>query len=173
VQQIKPHEVTSDMSTALRPLLAVATAAIVLLSVASACCAFAPHGAARSRQPPTNCVNRVRMTASSSSPSSVNPFVKHPGSKGKILVLGGSGFLGGSVARRAALEGYAVESFTLWACSLISPPALPHLTASRPARAPGPMTSPLMMLLLVRRLSTPSTRSSFTPEKVGQAPPDR
>ena len=32
--------------------------------------------------------------------------------KGKILVLGGSGFLGGTVARRAILEGYSVTSIS-------------------------------------------------------------
>lgn len=39
-----------------------------------------------------------------------NPFVK--GNKGKILVLGGSGFLGNTVARRAVLEGYSVTSLS-------------------------------------------------------------
>jgi len=39
-----------------------------------------------------------------------NPFVK--GNKGKILVLGGSGFLGNTVARRAILEGYSVTSLS-------------------------------------------------------------
>lgn len=39
-----------------------------------------------------------------------NVFEK--GDKGKILVLGGSGFLGGTVARRAILEGYSVTSLS-------------------------------------------------------------
>lgn len=39
-----------------------------------------------------------------------NVFEK--GQKGNILVLGGSGFLGGTVARRAILEGYSVTSIS-------------------------------------------------------------
>jgi len=39
-----------------------------------------------------------------------NPFAK--GGKGRILVLGGSGFLGGTVAKRAILEGYSVTSLS-------------------------------------------------------------
>jgi len=39
-----------------------------------------------------------------------NTFEK--GNKGKVLVLGGSGFLGGTVARRAILEGYTVTSIS-------------------------------------------------------------
>lgn len=35
-----------------------------------------------------------------------------PRSKGKILVLGGSGFLGGNIARRGILEGYQVVSLS-------------------------------------------------------------
>jgi len=39
-----------------------------------------------------------------------NAFAKN--NKGKILVLGGSGYLGGNVARRAVLEGYSVTSLS-------------------------------------------------------------
>jgi len=39
-----------------------------------------------------------------------NPFAK--GDKGRILVLGGSGFLGGTVSKRAILEGYSVTSLS-------------------------------------------------------------
>jgi nucleoside-diphosphate-sugar epimerase len=43
------------------------------------------------------------MSSSSSSSSS---------SKGKLLVLGGTGFLGQTVCKRATLEGYAVTSLS-------------------------------------------------------------
>jgi len=42
----------------------------------------------------------------------MNGNVFEKGDKGKILVLGGSGFLGGTVARRAILEGYSVTSIS-------------------------------------------------------------
>jgi len=41
-----------------------------------------------------------------------NNSVFQKGNKGKILVLGGSGFLGGTIAQRAALEGYSVTSLS-------------------------------------------------------------
>jgi nucleoside-diphosphate-sugar epimerase len=59
----------------------------------------------------------VVMSSSSSSSSNSgegsqtrNVFAKS--NKGKILVLGGSGYLGGNVARRAVLEGYTVTSLS-------------------------------------------------------------
>ena len=42
-----------------------------------------------------------------------DPFSRpSAGERGRVLVLGGSGFLGGTVARRAVLEGYAVTSLS-------------------------------------------------------------
>ena len=49
--------------------------------------------------------------ASSKSPENIQ-FSKPSGSKGRILILGGSGFLGQAVARRAILEGYKVVSIS-------------------------------------------------------------
>lgn len=48
----------------------------------------------------------------SSSSDEKNPFSKPSGSKGRILILGGSGFLGQAIARRAVLEGYSVSSIS-------------------------------------------------------------
>lgn len=52
----------------------------------------------------------LSMTIKGRDGSSV--FEKAKGRKGKILVLGGSGFLGGNIARRAVLEGYGVTSLS-------------------------------------------------------------
>lgn len=90
----------------------------------------APAGGAvpNKRHPVIDPIIRTNMMVSSWSPSpssllaaaagedgvreeeKKNPFAK--GGKGRILVLGGSGFLGGTVAKRAILEGYSVTSLS-------------------------------------------------------------
>lgn len=53
----------------------------------------------------------VRWQSSDISMNS-NPNVFTKGSKGKILILGGSGFLGSAIVQRAVLEGYSVTSLS-------------------------------------------------------------
>jgi len=67
--------------------------------------------------PSANKINSISSkelgTSLSLSSNEVNVFSKPPsGSKGRILILGGSGFLGQNVARRAILEGYSVVSLS-------------------------------------------------------------
>eukprot|EP00978_Attheya_sp_CCMP212_P028691 scaffold99849_cov61-Attheya_sp.AAC.1 len=59
-------------------------------------------------------ISRIDGTqlSSTNANSANDPFSKPAGQKGKLLVLGGSGFLGQTVSRRAILEGYAVTSLS-------------------------------------------------------------
>lgn len=94
------------MNTMLVPLLMVST--IFLLNLPSNfVSAFTLSSTPFSMKVKTN-TNVVSSRISTNLSMTGNVFEK--GDKGKILVLGGSGFLGGTIARRAILEGYSVTS---------------------------------------------------------------
>ena len=54
----------------------------------------------------------LRSTTSSLSESGTGSYGKSTESKGHILLLGGSGFLGSAIAKRALMEGYEVTSLS-------------------------------------------------------------
>jgi len=72
------------------------TKILILLSLSTATAAF---------------TTIIRCSATDSASSS-NTFSAEKKKKGRILVLGGSGFLGSNVAKRACLEGYSVTSLS-------------------------------------------------------------
>ena len=76
---------------------------VLLLGSPVFCFGFVHH-----HQPKSH--TQLQATSGSSSASKPDPF-RRP-SKGKLLVLGGTGFLGNNIACRAILEGYSVTSLS-------------------------------------------------------------
>jgi nucleoside-diphosphate-sugar epimerase len=86
------------------PHLQVVLLTLILL-LGSFCFGFVHH-----HQPKSHTCTQLQATSGSSSASKPDPF-RRP-SKGKLLVLGGTGFLGNNIACRAILEGYSVTSLS-------------------------------------------------------------
>ena len=85
------------------PRLQVVLPTLVLLL--HFCFGFVHH-----HQPKSHTSTQLQATSGSTSASKPDPF-RRP-SKGKLLVLGGTGFLGNNIACRAILEGYSVTSLS-------------------------------------------------------------
>jgi nucleoside-diphosphate-sugar epimerase len=99
-----------------QPIKTAALLSIVLLLFESSpahCLAFVhePNGrSSTSCSSPRRLRPQLQASTSSSIGSKPDPF-RRP-SKGKLLVLGGTGFLGNNIACRAILEGYSVTSLS-------------------------------------------------------------
>ncbi len=99
-------------------LLQLQVTVLVISSCSYWCSAFVPTTGSSTRNlPPRRKNGRTIVTQLQSSKSdnngksANNVFVKKEG-KGRILILGGSGFLGENIACRAIREGYAVTSIS-------------------------------------------------------------
>jgi nucleoside-diphosphate-sugar epimerase len=109
------------------PLVAVTGWSLLIVIMSSVCLLHVPRLVVSFRSVPRRVVRDTRTTralsSSSSSNSNTNRYTSEDNRvKGKLLVLGGTGFLGQTVCKRAIVEGYDVTS--------LSRRGLPPVTAS-------------------------------------------